>query len=475
MTNRLVEEVIWDTRKAIPLKEFDASSKTPCIVQLAESKESRKRTLPTELCNGQELLLHSFIDHKRVICRCIDLQEKPSQKSRFSIPFGYDGLLEVLSESGEATRPLTSIAEIAEKAVGQFLSRSRVQCLSNITDSASVQTLEKGTVLVVKGTARVTSKHVTESYLHCQDKNDSYLYLNYKTEGIFSQFAERNSVSGVHTIQSLLRSFRLPCTVRVASGKIPRQACDVDMPGVFRLLELRRERTAILSPLSAKQVIVPVPVKTGLNVFQPANTTELRKHYIFNQVADACTSRLLQYLTRMQMVVSIKHRTCPPADRCSGDDNSLFEDVDEIYPYVRRGGTPPRMLRAQSLDCETVVAGARTIMYNRSNSQPVIGSREKLTLVTPHLVKQHTISSTPTETMFQFKSSSDSMTFAKANVLKEFIDKYKSQNSVKCDHEVRMESSDEDIYFTLEDENPGELSSIKDILLVEGVVFGHRA
>ena len=382
----------------------------------------------------------------------------------------------MLSENGESSPSFCRISEVAQAATEQFLVRSRIDCLTDVTDKSCIRTLDKGTVLVVKGTARVTSKHSVEKYLHCTDKQGLYVYLNYETSGVFSPFAGPLNISGVHTMHSLLKSFRLPCTVRVVSGKIPRDACDENKPGVFRLLELRKEKTAMLAPLAAKQMLIPTPLKVGISFYPTANMNELSKHFIFNQILDTCTRKVEQYLTSMQVIISSRDLVPRTKVKSQEEENNLFEDVDEIYPYIRKGGIPPRMTRAQSLDSDTLFGANRPNIYSRSKSQPVLGCRERsASLIVPQLVKQHTISSSTTETTFQFQSTSDCLTLGKTDVLRQFIEKYTSRESLDSNQHQSVGSSNDDIYFTLENsDNSPQFSSVKDILLPENVIASHR-
>lgn len=428
-----------------------------------------KKALPLELSNSQSLLLHSIVSHRRISCQCFNASDDRKPSRQFAMPVGYSGLMEVLSENGKASTPFHLISEVAHAETEQFLVRSKIECLMEITNNTSIRTLEKGTVLITRGTARVTSKQGVESYLHCTDKNGFYVYLNYNISGIFSPFAGPKNISGVHTVQSLLKSFRLPCTVRVVSGKIPRQACNDEQPGVFRLTEIRKEKTAMLIPLSVKQTLIPLSLKADVSFYRPANMQELSKLNIFNQIFDTSTHKVNQHLTSIQVLVRTRESAKLSHVRSKEDENTLFEDIDEIYPYIRRGGIPARMIRAQSLDSETIASSIRSNVYNRSHSQPIITGRERSgSLIVSQLLKQHTISSSTTETTFQFQSSSDSLTLGKTNVLRQFIDRYTSKESLSSSQEQSSGSSNDDIYFTLDNNNSCyNLHSVKDILSPE--------
>lgn len=457
--------------QSVPLRKHEGGSKIPCIVKPAGDPSSLSK-LPTELTSSEALLLHSIVSHRRITCCCATENGDHHEGQRqFSMPVKYNGLVELLSENGDAVPPLRLISEIANTVCQKFLIRSKINVLAEITDKTSVQSLERGTVLTVKGTARVTSKRGTDIYLHCTDKHGFYLYLNYHTVGIFSPLAGPNNIAGVHTIESLVKGFRLPCTVRVVSGKIPSQACDSNRPGVFRLIELRKERIAMISPISSKQILLPLSLKADISFYKPANMKELSRHFIFRQIYDSCSNKVEQYLTAMQ--VMINSQTSKPTVVTKKEEQShLFEDVDELYPYIRRGGIPPSMMRAQSLDEGTLLKNCLTTTtpYNRSTSAPITNRERSGSLGITQVLKQHTISTSTTETTFQFRSTSDSLTLGKTDALKQFIQKHASKDSLSSRSSQENDSSSvDDIYHTLDNRHQPVASQVKDLLICQGV------
>lgn len=414
-------------------------------------------------------------------------EEQSEQARRFALPVGYDGLVELLSENGEASASLTRVSEVAEAAPDQFLIRSRIECLAEVTDKTSIRTLERGTVLTVKGTAKITLKHShqTQYYLHCTDKQGHYIYLDYQTAGVFSPLAGPKNISGVHFVSSLLRRFRLPFTIRVVSGKIPKAACDSERPGVFRLMELRKENLAFLAPLSAKQMLIPLPVKSDINFFRPANMKELSRHFIFEQISDTCSQKVQQHMKKIQVVAKRNVTSVR-------DENALFDDVDEIYPYIRQGGLPPRLVRASSMEHEIPQASDSNSLIRekgtsdintvtsrgRCVSHPVITSKngeKSSSIQSNQVVRHHTVSAPVKEASFQFRSTSGSLTLGKTEIIKQFIEKYTSNTSLgsqsssqgghsSSNSATASEQDNDALYFTLDDLTGDNPLSVQEIL-----------
>lgn len=449
------------------LKKLDIVTKTPYVVKLAEEYKT-SRNVPIAL-KEEALLLHSVISTKKIICQCPTRRTDKSnnghgRQTQFSIPLGYKGLVEVLTENGQPTEPLTTIQEVAKAAPKSFLIRSRIRVLSEVEDASSLQILQRGSVLEVKGMVKVSKEDVTTMYLHCVNINGLYVYVDFDTAGVFSPLAGPKNIAGVHTIESIAKRFRLPVTVRVVSGKIPKEACQSDKPGMLRLLEMRKEKVAMFLPLSASQRLVPVRASQDIMFIRPANMKELSRNRIFQQIYDSCFNKVESYSKTMHVIVSsgdVKDNTG------SMNDDELFQDVDEIYPYIRRGGLPEN-LRVHSLHEESM---PRTITkpYMRSSSQPVLAHQrgERASSITSnHRIRQHTVSSPTKEITLQFQSSSGSLTLAKSDLLKQFIRKHTADPRASLLFSTSSTSSDqcanEDIYFTLDNPDYSCVSTVAD-------------
>lgn len=454
------------------VKNLGDGFKGPCIIKLASNHNTMKK-LPKHLSSSEGMLLHSIVNYTSVLCKSIN----SCDETRFSIPELYEGFFEFLSENGESSPPLHLVSEVAKLELEKFLIRSKVDALVDVTDKTSVRSLQKGSVLNVKGRVKITKRDYSELYLHCEDKDGFDLYLNYNTKGVFSSFAKPKGISGVHTMKSVLTQFRLPCTVRIVSGKIPRAACSEERLGVFRLLEVRKERIALLCPLSAKQLILPVALNNKLSFYKAGNMGELRHHYIFNQLVDSCTSKVEQYMKTMKTFIS---SNTTPSRLTSGhkEENNLFEEIDEIYPYIRQGGAPPK--RALSYANGISHALGITTLDGRSYSQPALNLRTRSgSLATSTVLKQHTVLSQKTETTFEFQCTSNSLTLGKDGVLQEFIKHYTSKESLQSpssyEHSGEEASDEEKIYFNLDKGNVCHASSIKDILPVHNEGMTNRS
>ena len=132
---------------------------------------------------------------------------------------------------------------------------------------------------------------------------------------------------------------------------------------------------------------------------------ELARNHIFQQVYDSCFNKVENYHKTVQVIVNNTELRNGPS---SESEDDLFRDVDEIYPYIRRGGLP-ESIRVRSLHESSTCT--QTKPYTRSSSQPVLVHRAEKTssIISNHMLRQHTISSPTREVTLQFQSTSGSL------------------------------------------------------------------
>lgn len=394
--------------QAIPLKKYkELGETTPCVVRVTETPSNSH--LPEKLVQ-EDLLLHSIVPHRKVICQCVDLVGKDGQlyfsSQRFSIPLGYNGWFEILSEDGKTISPSKTIEHITQRAPDKFLVRSRTKAYlseeNGEPDYDRTKIVEKGEVMTIIGQLSITHgwRKQKKNILHCLDNNGVDIYFDFKTTGQFSPMAGRTNISGVHNIEGLVGQFRLPLTVRIVSGQIPRVASDNDRPGVFRLMETQKDNTALFLPLRSHQKLIPVSTRTNLQLMQACNMTEISQHQYYKLLSSLCHTKVEKYFRTMQVLVSANKQakpfsalTLPSRRRTLGvvaaynnnkhtmtldtEEDVLFAEVDDLYAYVRRGGAPPKP-RPRSWATNTIES--RHVLMEtevRSTSQPVLATNGK--------------------------------------------------------------------------------------------------
>lgn len=374
------------------------------MVRITESPANSH--LPSRLVQ-EDLLLHSIVPHRKVICQCVDFVSKDGQLyfsgQRFSIPLGYNGWFEILSEDGKTVSPSKTIERIAERAPDKFLVRSRTKAYlseeNGEPDYDRTKIVEKGEVMTIIGQLSITHgwRKQKKSILHCLDNSGVDIYFDFKTTGQFSPMAGPTNISGVHTIEGLVGQFRLPLTVRIVSGQIPRVASDNDRPGVFRLIETQKDNTALFLPIRSHQKLIPVSTRTNLHLVPACNMSDISKHAYYKLLLALCNTKVEKYFRTMQVLVSANKQpktysacTLPVRRKTLGavsaydakksldtEEDVLFAEVDDLYAYVRRGGAPPKP-RPRSWATNSADSGQILMdTEGRSTSQPVLAINGK--------------------------------------------------------------------------------------------------
>lgn len=361
--------------------------------------------LPPKLLD-EELLLQSVISHRKVICQCVEFTCKDDvlffSDQKFSIPIGYPGWFEVLSADGKTISPCHTIGEVAEKNPEKFLVRSKVKAYTANEDGSpsydEICWIPKGELLKVLGQFRTVHgwRKQKKSVLHCEHSSGAHIYLDFKSTGQFSPVAGLANISGVHSIERLVSQFRLPLTVRIVSGQIPRIASKNDRPGVFRLTEVHKDTTALFLPLKSHQKLLPVSTRTDLVLIPSSNMQDLRKLSYIQQLQNLAMAKADKYFRTMQILVSTKQQnkgysacTLPSRGKPKGRDTRafsqtdavseediLFAEVDDLYAYVRRGGVPPKP-RPRSWANNAFFQNISMDAEGKSNSQPLLSSNGK--------------------------------------------------------------------------------------------------
>lgn len=384
------------------LKKYkDLDQAMPCVVRVTDNSSSSH--LPDRLIQ-EDLLLHSIVTHCKVICQCVDFVSKDGQlyfsNQRFSIPLGYTGWLEILSEDGKTISPIKTVEQVAEKVTEKFLVRSKVKAYlsdgNGQLDYDRTKTVEKGEVMTIVGRLSITHgwRRQRKQILHCLDSHEQNIYFDFKTPGQFSPIAGLTNISGVHSIEGIVSQFRLPLTVRIVSGQIPRVASHNDRPGVFRLLETQKDNTALFLPIISHQKLIPVSIRTNIYLTEASNMAEAQENQYYKQLLKLCNMKVEKYFRTMQVLVSAKQQqtdtycamTLPArSSKKSGssknhafgprsmntEEDVLFAEVDDLYAYVRRGGVPPKP-RPQSWATHIEDPNVFMTAEGKCSSQPIL-------------------------------------------------------------------------------------------------------
>ena len=197
-------------------------------------------------------------------------------------------------------------------------------------------------------------------YLKCQTSKGELVFLNLKFKGKFSPIAKEDSISGVHKVSTLLTK-RLPLMVRLVHGS-PIADFKSWIPEM-RLFEVLEEDILVAMPLNQDYTgssLVQVPLDLPLKLIGPKKSNlvlnhkvqcELNSRYLKtcpnliqvtdNQVtnkesvAKEATDQCKQWERKPESTSFMVKNNSTQSDQNNTDDESGYDEIDQIYDYVR--------------------------------------------------------------------------------------------------------------------------------------------
>lgn len=373
----------------------------PAVVKVTKGQYSALG-LPSLSCPGlaQLALVVSAGRQRTLLAQAVKLKEGrrvSSAGARVLIPESYSGYFELLSEEGRAARCLESVAELARRrpAHGCLLRQPlRALAVTSPTaahpnnrqlrpnsaispglEAAAPRTLAAGETLYPCD--EVQPEGAKGRYLRCTDSKGETVLLGLEQRGRFSVLAREDSVSGVHTARNLL-SKRLPLTVRLVSGPPPLHTSHKggggsNLGAELRLLTAFDGEMLFALPLNTKDsastspTLIALPLAAPLKLLRARNDEQLRSMREFQRLAERATRLAMEVSDRAHVLdgklSEPKRRgavatprvddviSCPPDENrvpCApGDD---YDEIDQIYDYVRGFAPLPKSVRASYCD-----------------------------------------------------------------------------------------------------------------------------
>eukprot|EP00918_Siedleckia_nematoides_P014157 GHVU01030772.1.p1 GENE.GHVU01030772.1~~GHVU01030772.1.p1 ORF type:complete len:674 (-),score=62.61 GHVU01030772.1:47-2041(-) len=372
-SDNLLGKAQWN-EVAVSLKDFSAKHPTPHLVKVTKGQY---RNIGVAKSVSSELYLHSVRTTSKVLAESVKIKEGKRavfSEQKYSLPITYQGWFELMSEDGKAIKPIQSIQELIRIFPPSALVRENTRgFVPKDTGDLSLdrmRVIQTGEALTLVGEMTVplhTPKGiVTRRLLRCFDAQGGDIYLSYEQKGVFSPIAGQTNISGVHDVKGILEKFRLPITVRLVHGIIPSKLDKGTFTGIFRLLSVYNDETAFVMPLKKDAKMVPISTREPLKVAVAQNMdvlTGLDEHTYYQ---NRCNKMVTSYLNSIHVLVTmpdpvdiakardeIKTLQSPPEkpDVASSkgqvtklpkeEEDTLFEEIDDIYHYVREGGKPP--------------------------------------------------------------------------------------------------------------------------------------
>ncbi|XP_017778284.1 PREDICTED: uncharacterized protein LOC108563951 [Nicrophorus vespilloides] len=366
------------------LREFVAKHRLPAVVKIIKGQYGGLGvpTLPSPGLQSTALLV-SAGNRQKIVAQAVKIKEGRRLVCvgpRLAIPDTYPGYFELLSEEGRAVRCIESVAELSRRRpeegclVRETIRGVQVRCEGDAVIPEGARTIAAGEILVPSGECSLSGSK--GRYLKCLDAKGDVILLGLEQRGKFSALAREDNISGVHTAKNLL-SKRMPLTVRLVHGTAPR---GLKSPSHFvpelRLLSIFEEEHVFALPLQKDvQSLTALPLAAPLKLLRTRNDDHLRSLPEFSRLLDK-SSRLVQDVAdRIQVLDGKLDKKSPtepknfllrrsassdsanqrPKHHHRKDENRLpnskdYEEIDQIYDYVRGFAPLPKNIRSPFSD-----------------------------------------------------------------------------------------------------------------------------
>lgn len=369
--NVLGSTAVWSD-ELCRLKDFPKRHALPAIALV---QKGTYRGIGQGQSQGQQVIyIHEVKTGQKILAEGVkqkalgDVVRQNSRKGRgmkYSFPVTYGGWFEVLSEDGKPIQPIQGVEELSKAAPQQCLVREAFKAPVSGTSSEDLSTerlrqVNVGERLTLRGEVEVAFQGsrggvAKKSYLRCSDDRGEYVYLPLDLRTQFSPIAGPTNIAGVHSIKGLLEKFRLPIVVRLVHGVIPARVQRNFVP-VFRLLGAYTDETAFLLPLPVKDSkMVTVSTREPLILAPARNWEALRQSSEFELCRARCETSIKSYLNSVHILVDqpdppaiskgkpwLRNETASKSGPNDAEEERLlFEEIEDIYRYVREGGDPP--------------------------------------------------------------------------------------------------------------------------------------
>lgn len=362
---KILDVVQW-ADQPVQLKDFIGKFPVPNIVKV--TKGQYRNYIGFAKSVHSNLYLYSVSTGKKILAESVKLKEGKRavlSDQKYAIPLSYQGWFEVLSEDGKAVKAIESIKELATTVLysknTEYLVRENIKAFNGLENgelSSEQRVIQVGDVISILGDMWITQNTpkgmVKRKVMACTENsgNDKF-YFDYEQKGLFSAVAGQQNISGVHNVQAMLQKFRLPITVRLVNGIIPTKL-EKHFTGVFRLLHIYSDETAFLCPLKKDSKMVPVSTREPLKLVHANNFEDVKGLEEFEPIHERCANMYKSFMNSIHLLFSLPEPEAISAVRKKGDlksdgtgfdvveEDILFEEVEDIYQYVRDGGpTPP--------------------------------------------------------------------------------------------------------------------------------------
>jgi len=401
LNRSLTSLAVWSDQ-SLKLKDLSSAQYVPGIVKVVRGQY---RTIGTERGLGDVLYVHSVQTSQKILTESLRVSGSRIVRSdqKCSLPITYQGWFELMSEDGKPINAIAGAQDLSKIFRHWCLVRESFR--APMSENGADNKISVDQTRLIKAGERLnlrdeivtpvkTSRGViNKRFLRCADEQGKNVFLSFEQNTFLSPIAGSNNISGVHTLKGLLDKFRFPITVRLVHGAIPAKM-EKNWSSVFRFIGTYTDQTVFVLPLKKDATMMTISTREPLQVVGTKN--DVRSNREFLSYFDKCNSLLDVYNNSIHVLVDLPHPrdvvrsvktssaeqelqkpgeqngTIPRDPVDIEEEDLLFEEIEEIYRYVRDGGDPPepktRTLAASAQQSQTIEVEAIVKTVGRSGN-----------------------------------------------------------------------------------------------------------
>ncbi|KAM7294052.1 uncharacterized protein LOC120843123 [Ixodes scapularis] len=309
----------------LPPREFVRRVPLPQVVRIQERVQS-----PSSLDLSQPLVLYKAYKCRKVHARSLSPDVRSPGLSlagpALVIPDSYSGWFAIISEDGHTAGYFTCLEQVALAQVSHFLARDPLQGYRLLGYSEETGKAEYSRTVVLPGqvlrflgvyedvnirlsfSLRSFRKADTR-YAKCYSPTGDVVYVPLSSKGKFYTVARKTSrsVNHVFLMSQLLKFAKVPLTVRLVSGPLPRVPCG--FTGVLRLEHVQEQEVVLACSLQDNR---PTLLEIDLgSTFSFAPENDPRKvgkaSNVYNQMLRYC----MEDADKWRMEIKVAHHVVP--------------------------------------------------------------------------------------------------------------------------------------------------------------------
>ncbi|XP_042879045.1 uncharacterized protein LOC122257675 [Penaeus japonicus] len=311
------------------------------------------------------------------------------------IPDSYTGWFSIVKGEGHTAPFFSSVEQVATSKVSFFLTRYDVPAYTNLKDENGRMTYQKtmvqsGHVLKLLGifedlNARRTNSsgrgrdagpvYVCDKYAQCLNYRNEVVFLPFSASGRFYTTAHKSSKNPNHVylMAHILKNHKLPLTVRLVCGYMPRVPCN--FTGVLRLEEAEKEAVILACTMTneARATLFEIDVASNF-VLTPVKDPLFPKSPIFLKTVSYCEDEAEPWRRQIKVTHHVTEKRSRSLSRSLSDKFVEQQPRPAGFAFLADVEKRKNRGREKSRDRLAVRTGERTRDKSRDN---ILRSRSK--------------------------------------------------------------------------------------------------